>query len=553
MLIDARKLAGGTLLDADICVVGAGPAGLAVALHLARRGQSVLLVESGGWRPDPEISALTVGEVAPGSGHPPIDLYRPRAIGGGTTVWGGHCVLYDPIDFEPRPWVPLSGWPLSFDELESFYEESTRFCDAGQHAYQASTALRADARPFLPELDGSDLETDALDRFSRPSNLGRLYRRELETLPSVRLLHHATLTGIDLAQDARTVVSLAVQTVAGTVLSVRPRRVVLAMGALETVRMLLASDKVIAEGIGNGHGMLGRCYFSHLEAVVGELNLANGSPVRSGFETSTDRVYVRRRMRVADAAQRRLGIGNGIIRLHRPYLADAGHGHAVLSAAWLVKHVLPYRSPISWKERHATERLRATTRRGLTAAHWRNVASDVPKLLAFAPWWVWHRRMTARRLPSLIPESRSGTYPLCFVLEQAPNPDSRIGLSTVRDRFGLPTLKVDWRTCDTDRRTIKHTLSLAAETLASRGAGRFRYDEAEAVDSFVPTGGHQLGGARMSATPRHGVVDAQCRVHGVENLYVAGNAVLPTASHANPTLTTVALAIRLATHLGGLA
>jgi choline dehydrogenase-like flavoprotein len=173
MLLDARRHEDADL-ETDFCVVGAGPAGLAVTLQLARAGRRVLLVDSGGWRSEKDADTLSSGEVVAGSAHPPLHLYRPRRIGGGTTVWGGRCVLYDPIDFQPRSWMPLSGWPLSFDELRPFYAQATRFCDAGEFAYSAAAALGSRAADFLPALQGTDLETDLLDRFSRPSNLGRL-------------------------------------------------------------------------------------------------------------------------------------------------------------------------------------------------------------------------------------------------------------------------------------------------------------------------------------------------------------------------------------------
>jgi choline dehydrogenase-like flavoprotein len=512
MLIDARWLPDGFGLDTDVCVVGAGPVGLAVALLLDRAGRSTVLVESGGWRLERQVDSLSSGELPPGSPHPPVHLYRPRVIGGGTSAWGGRCVPYDPIDFEVRDWIPMSGWPLAYGDLVPYYRLATRFCDAGEFAFEVATALGSRAPRFLPELDGTELETNGVERFSRPTNLGRRYRDELVKRPSLTVLHHASLAAVNLGHNSREVSSLTLRTLAGTELQVRPRLVVLAMGALETVRTLLASDDVAARGIGNEHDMLGRCYFSHLEATVGEFRVPGDSPVAWSYERSVDGVYVRRRMRVAASAQRRLGIGNAIARLHRPPFADPTHGQAVLSAAWFVKHLLPSagHGQISWGDRVATARYRATNRDGFVPAHLRNLACGLPSLLGFAPWWLWRRSFAARKLPSLTFKSRRGAYPLCFNVEQAPNPDSRLTLNAARDRLGLPLLKVDWRACETDRRSIRGTLALVAQTVRDSGTGRFDYDEAEAVESFLPIGGHQLGGARMSGDPRRGVVDAPC-------------------------------------------
>ena len=268
---------------------------------------------------------------------------------------------------------------------------------------------------------------------------------------------------------------------------------------------------------------------------------------------SDDGCYVRRRLTVQPVAQRERRIGNGIARLNHQPVGDPGHGHGILSAAWLVKNLLvpEYGRRIAWTDRLTSERLGAMGRSALIRRHVMNVVRDLPRLALFGPRWLYLRNLRTRKLPSLVLPSRTNVYPLDFNLEQAPNPDSRLTLGAGRDRFGQPLLRAGWRSSEPDRRTILGTLELFRDAVAESGCGEFAFDAAAALEQFTPIGGHQIGGARMSARPDDGVVDAHCRVHGVSNLHLAGNMVFPTAGHANPTLTAVALALRLADRLAG--
>jgi choline dehydrogenase-like flavoprotein len=552
LLIDARTLPDGQTLEADVCIVGAGPAGLAVALALADTALEVVLVESGGWQPRKETEALSGGEVEPGALHAPLHLYRRRVIGGTSYVWGGRCIPLDPIDFEARDWLPHSGWPIGHGELQPYYARANPFCDAGRFDYDARTSLPG-AGPMIEGFASPEISTDGLERFSRPTNLGRHHRRALEAAPRLRLLHDAVVTAVRLDGDGRRVERLELATLAGTGLTVKARETVLAAGTLETVRLMLASRDVRPEGIGNDGGWLGRCYLSHLEGTVGELRLTPGRKVVWGYEWSDDGCYVRRRLTVSAEAQRRRRIGNGIARLNHQPVGDPGHGHGILSAAWLVKNLLvpEYGRRIAWTDRLTSERLAAMGRGGLIRRHLMNVVRDAPRLALFGPRWAWLRHLERRKIPSLVLPSHDNVYPLDLNLEQAPNPDSRLTLGTSRDRFGVAHLRAGWRSAEPDRRTILGTLELFRDVMAASGCGTFAFDAEAAPEQITPIGGHQIGGARMSARPDQGVVDAHCRVHGLANLHLAGNMVFPTAGHANPTLTAVALALRLADRLAG--
>ena len=149
MIQDADAIVRGAVLRANICIVGGGPAGITLALELARTGKSILLIESGDLAPSEEAQALNVGEVVDEALHSPPDKYRQRCLGGGTSIWGGRCVPFDPIDFEVRPWMDHSGWPISYSDVEQYYPAANALCEAGEYEYDARLAVRGGMRPLI--------------------------------------------------------------------------------------------------------------------------------------------------------------------------------------------------------------------------------------------------------------------------------------------------------------------------------------------------------------------------------------------------------------------
>src|SRR5258707_1067214 len=159
MIDDARKLEAGVLLQAGLCIVGAGAAGITLALEYAGTGVEVLLLEAGGLRAEPRTQALYAGTVADEKLHSPLDSYRQRRLGGSTTIWGGRCMPFDAIDFEPRHYVPDSGWPFSLQELLPFYPRANQLCEAGSFAYTAESAFDHPLRPMIANFDSRNFTT----------------------------------------------------------------------------------------------------------------------------------------------------------------------------------------------------------------------------------------------------------------------------------------------------------------------------------------------------------------------------------------------------------
>jgi choline dehydrogenase-like flavoprotein len=546
MFMDTSDFADGESLNAGICIVGAGPAGISLALSLSNSGIDVLLLESGGLRPEAETQALYAGSVADEQLHSPTDTYRQRRFGGSSTIWGGRCMPFDPIDFEDREYIPHSGWPIGYDDLAPYYPEANRLCEAGDFEYTAERALPHSLRDMIAGFSSRHFRTDKLERFSCPTDFGARYEARLRKSTGIRVLMHANVVHIGLSPNTQFVSSVDVKSLDGRKLTVTAQHFILAVGGLEVARLLLASNDRQSFGIGNEHDLVGRYYMCHIAGTIGTLRF-NGprDSVWHGYEMSPDGIYCRRRIALRTGTQRRLGLGNFVARLHHPRITDPAHRTGILSLLYLAKAFIPYEYG---KRLHGEERSSS----GEYLQHVVNLMRDPGATAAF----MWHllrdRKLSDRKFPSIIIHPRANRYSLDFHAEQRPNPSSRVSISQERDALGLPRIHVDWRYTTGDVETVRQSLALLASDLQDSGLGSFDY-EAEGVEHemtrYGAYGGHHIGTTRMGFSPRTSVVNSDCRVHGIENLYIASASTFPTSSQANPTLTIVAMALRLGAHL----
>lgn len=529
----------------DVVIVGGGAAGLTLAHALGQAGKHILLLEAGGDKRTRTSQEFYRGELADRVAHPSTDNYRVRAIGGTSTIWGGRAIPFDPIDFEKRDWVPKSGWPFGRDALAAYYDKAMDAAEAGRPEFCPASALPGAQEELAPGLDGELVRT-TIERFSKPTNFWRRYGEELVRSSNVHVIKEAPVVHIQLADDGNAVDCIEVAVPDGSRIEVRGRSYVLALGGLETTRLLLASNDVRPAGIGNDSDHLGRNYMSHLCATAGTISFA-GPPegVAYDYARDCDGIYVRRRLWLSEKAQRDFALLNTTFRTHLPEPADASHGDPILSAMFLVKDMVLYEysrkfveNPVGW---------------GGRLRHIGNIARRPLRLATFGTDWLKRRTFAERKLPSVVLGSRDNRYELEFHAEQAPNPESRLTLSTERDAFGMPRLKVDWRITELDIRSLQKSHDLLARELVLRGAGKLDFDRGKLAFKTKRhgiVGGHHIGTTRMSAVSGEGVVDPDCRVHGVSNLHIASASVFPTSGQANPTLTLLALVFRLAEHLG---
>jgi len=531
MIIDARQLSNGAVVEADIAIVGAGAAGISLALELTGQGLSVCLLESGGSEFEWSSQSLYMGSNV-GLPYYALDICQLRYLGGSTNAWGGWCRPFDPMDYEARPWVEHSGWPFAIGALTPFYRRAHEICQVASDDYDPEHVVaelgHPRAKPIL--FDPAWLET-TIYRFSPPTRFGQVYREALQRAQDLRCYLHANVLAIKTGAAAREVTRLAVGTLSGIRFEVAARHYVLAAGGIENARLLLLSNDVMANGLGNQHDLVGRFFMEHphtkRQLIVPTRRLASGL-----YGELFHGRAIMARMSLPEALQRREGLLNYSANLHAMYF---GHD----SQGWLALRKLVLSLSRS-RRSDPFIRLAPYGRKGLTL---RQLYDMVRQFDRMAVAGVLRLFQPDRFISSFVLESKP---------EQAPNPASRVSLDDARDAFGLRRVKLDWRTLPIDRRTAVRGEEIVDAELRRLGIGRLAPLPPAEIDKWpdnLEGGWHQLGTTRMHADAKQGVVDPNACVHGMANLFIAGGSVFPTGGAAPPTLTIVALALRLASHL----
>jgi choline dehydrogenase-like flavoprotein len=507
VLRDAREVAGSAELHADLCIVGAGPAGLVLARELVGIDRTVILLESGGSDTEPAAQELNRGDVN-GIAYSGLDQTRHRQIGGTTNTWntplrtlmGAKYVPLDPWDFEPRSGPGPSGWPFDGAALRTYYRRAQGVCGLGAFDYTGErTGGSASALP-LP----SPILSPAIYQFGPAALFTQTYPEQLAASNNVTLLHQGTACGLRIDSNARTATGIDVATLSGTRFRIRARLFVLAAGAVENARLLLLSREPGRDAPGNAGGWVGRCFMEHPRDR--SLRLIPAGPEVYRQAAFYDRhewdngVTTAGRMAFDPRIGERSELPNASITL-LPLPRDSAPG------ARLLKRVA---------RRLGAPRLAATAPRGYGWS-----TTDCPDR---------HYR----------------GFQLLLNLEQFPHPENRIVLGAKPDRLGLQRAALHWQWRAPDQSRLDRLRETIAEAFRATELGRIEMDRNARPDLSAH---HHAGTVRMHDTPRQGAVDADTRVHGMDNLYVTGSAVFPTAGYANPTLTIVALALRLADHL----
>jgi choline dehydrogenase-like flavoprotein len=493
-LIDATTLPAGTVLTPDLAIIGGGPAGISLALALADTKLTILLLESGGTNFDRDTQHMYAGP-QDGVRYTPLDAGRLRFLGGSSNHWGGYCRPLDTIDFERRDWVAHSGWPFPRSEIEPYFARAQALVEAGPWIYDKGTSAVAGHGAMLPLGDGgvytSWFQFSKTHDSMLPTYFGQRYQDDLKRAAHVTPLLHANVTGIRLAANGQQVAQLDVATlVGGKSFTVKPRMTVLAAGAMENARLLLASNDVRTAGVGNQNDLVGRFFADHpIPRDVATLVAFGGAP--GAFYNNNVTLP-----------------GGAILRaVFSPNAAFARHSETVGS---------------------------------LTTVEQPAELDDTGKAAVIT---------TALALG--VDASNAKAFSLGCGMELMPDPDRRLRLTGERDALGMPRLKLDMRVSDEDFARYRKTLAeLGRQLLASKaGMLRLNYSHREQWLKNMDWGNHHLGTTRMHDDPKQGVVDAQGMVHGVPNLYVAGSSVFPTYGASNPTLNLIALTLRLADHL----
>jgi choline dehydrogenase-like flavoprotein len=504
--LDARALPDGTTLSPDLAIIGGGPAGISLALALKDAPVSILLLEGGGMEFDPATQALYKGARS-GAPYVALDESRLRFLGGSTNHWGGYCRPLDAIDFTERSWVPNSGWPFGIETLRPYFARAQALVEAGPWMYDDTARHLDGADGKVMALGGGGLYTSFF-QFSKmrgeshATYFGQRYGADLKAAPRIATWLNAGVTGLKLSHDAQRIEQVTVATLNGKRLTVKPRVTVLAAGAMENARLMLASNDVAAAGVGNQNDLVGRFFADHpIPRDVGTLVLFDG-PASKLYWNSND---INSTTTLAD--------GTLIRAVFSPTEAFARRQH-LLGSLTTVEY------PVKLDEA-ATAAVVATAQ-GLG-----------------------------------VDAGNARAHTLGVGLEPTPDPDRRLTLTGERDALGMPRLTLNTTLPQGDFLLYEKTLrELGRQLLAARtGMLRLAYHDREGWMQGMTTqhdvwwGRHHMGTTRMHNDPKKGVVDADSKVHGIANLFVAGSSVFPTYGSSNPTMNLLALTLRLADHL----
>lgn len=526
--VDTRTLADGEVIDADICIIGAGPAGMAIATAFEGDSTRIALLESGDIGFDEETQALAAGEVV-GIPYPDLDGVRLRMLGGSSNHWGGNIRPMDALDFEVRDWIPNSGWPFGLEELLPYYKRAASFCGVPNEAFEIESqeaAVGASPWDFVDDA----ITTQVFQTVGGEARaLGAYHEETLENSSGVTTYLFANVVDITTDDLSSRVRELTIKTLNDKTLKARAKHYVLAAGGIENPRILLLANKTRPAGLGNENDLVGRYFMEHLTSPDFALLFPSDPQLDFRFykDYEADWGETWGMLTFSEEIQRQAGLVNA--RFQAAKITNEFNKNidepGMQSLAKLVQSGSSGRVPDELEQ------------------HLANVIADIDDVAQSGYYRLFHH-----------PDYPLVSIDLVVISEQIPNPDSRVYLSQEKDRFGQNRCVLDWRLTDLDSENLTRISDQIQRQFGRSELGRVRIQ--------LPEGGykninphphyHHMGTTRMDEDPKRGVVDANCRLHEVSNLYVAGSSVFPTVGNVNPTLTIIALAYRLADHLKGL-
>ncbi len=522
--VDLAALSSDAVLACDICIIGTGPAGAAIARELSGGRYDVIVLESGGVEREPAADELNIIDNVGAPRQSDQWLVRNRVLGGSSATWTGKCVPFDDIDYQQRDWVAFSGWPFAPRKLDAYLDRAAPYLGitpgAGFSGGRFWHVAGREAPP--PRLDPAVAES-YFWQYSRdpynPADYARFGPHLQEQLgPNLRLLTGATVTHIDLVASGEAVRGLEVTDRTGRRFRLDAATVILAAGGIENARLLLASNRVQNCGVGNGRDQVGRYLMDHLRGNIARFALPGTRKLRKWFghyRLHNEQVFAHG-MRISEARQ---------------------HGERLVNCAGWIAGDLADDDP--WEALKRAARCKP----GFAADAW-IIARHAGLLLAGAKDYFIERNGWPRKISALH---------LIGMCEQVPDPDSRVTLSERTDHLGMARPRIDWRIHEIEHRSLRRLGEIVVVEFQRMGL-----PAPMLADWMVPGGAipadfvdvaHPTGTTRMGSDPGFSVVDENCQVHGIVGLFVAGSSVFPTSSHANPTQMVVAMALRLADHV----
>lgn len=535
MLINSKTISNKKCFKHDICIIGAGCAGVTLAKLLGENGYDVCILESGNITPNDETQHLYDFDCV---GYPVRENFqnRVRYWGGTCNIWPGRTMILNKLDLKKRPWVPNSGWPISYSELLKYYEKATKLLGVAditkyKAKYWESVMNKHERSFFYSRFIKPNVSIWA----KKPMRFGyrTKFYKAIAFSPNTTAYVNANVKEIRLHNNKSTVKEVLVYCLNGKMFSVRANYFILSAGGLENPRILLASRRQIPNGIANNNDIVGRYFMDHPRAIYGEIDLTKGVNLSNYFGFPIKEGKSQIGISISDEIIKHEGLLNNYISLE-PKVSDATR-ETYQSLVGIAKRVL--------RKGHSGKRF------DLKAGE----IAQIPELIYLLtprelfPHWSYYWGTKILKLIPIFPTIKKAV--IVNYCEQPPNPQSRVFLGKDYDKLNMPKLVLDWKICDQERRTVSYLQNLLRDHISALGIGTINYNSENSESLYFTDASHHIGTTRMSEDPKTGVVDNNCRAHSVNNLFLAGSSVFPTSGHANPTLTIIALAIRLSEYL----
>ena len=514
----------------EVCVAGGGPVGLAAALELSRRGIRTLLIEAGPKRSKRPEHNETGFDIEDDIHHAADRLTSATGLGGTSERWGGQCVELDDIDFEERDYVPHSGWPIDHEKISPYY----------QRARAVLSSNVGGERPDPdPEPDGEF--PISRETWTRIRNTASANRAEIAASKNLFVALDARVKALAYDPVEGRLNSMAIACRGGSY-TVCADHYVLACGGRGNTRLLLNLQVAYPQLFGGSDGPLGRFYRGHVAGQIAQIEFATREHAeRYLFKRTSTGTFVCNRFQPAPKVQRALELPN-IAFWPTNRRAAFGEPDPALSLLYLWNSRKAVVHKATWGE--------ADRARYYNVLHkvLRNPVGATRSALGLV------RQKYSAAEPYLMLRMSDMRYGLRYHGEQIPSSSSRAFLKPEQDADGQFKLEVSFRYLPQDIRGTLHAHLALDSWLKDRKMGKLIFDVApekleEHIVGQAKDGYHQIGLTKMGVNRNHAVVNQNCRVIDIANLYIAGSSVFPTSGQANPTLPAVALAIRLAEHL----
>ncbi len=493
MFKDLKNFSNQATLKYDVCIVGSGVAGLSVAKQLLKTNRNIVILESGGMEPESRYLELNEGKNS-GPKFLDLDSSRLRCFGGAGQLWAGHCAPFERDDFEKKSYLSYSGWPISFDDLEDYYKEASGMLGISHKKFYNDDLIgNTRKEKSFKEINqnNSFITTQAIQYAGKYRDFSRVYKKDFKESENTDIIFHSTVTNLNVINDGNTVSSVSVSDLDGHKATIEAKIIVLAAGALENPRILLVSNNYHKKGIGNSHKLVGTCFMSHP-------GISNTAQI---YKTAFNECFINTKDPVN----------------YRRVFAVSNHGRI---KSQILKSNLSFNDDDLLTKQFNEYRFFKLNNQPCEGENSKNVPS------------VWN---------------------LNCALEQPPRLANYMKLDSMKDALGMPKISMHWDNLSKiEKDTVLKTIKYFARTLGISGTGKIRLTKeflnGEVFD-FDDSINHHIGTTRMSDNPKTGVVDKNCKVFGLSNLYIAGSSVFPTASNVGPTYTIIALSLKLGKYI----